>query len=326
MRVGIGAACACAALLAVAPSAHAFELENVTAAPASNQAGANADLTLSFEVIEPEADLRDLTIHLPPGLIGNPRAASMCTESELSADNCPAGSAVGTVVNDLEVDLVVPIPLSVSGTVYNVVPRAGEPARFGIVLDPLPIPLPGNPLFPKIIVQSAATLRPSDLGLDTILNGLPNTATVAGIPTQINITSLSLTLDGTAPSGQGFIRLPTSCKTHNVGFDAAAYDGQTATANAQFATSNCGALPFTPELSARVKRVGAVNDPIELSTTIAQTIEEAGLRRAQVVLPAGIGGNNDVLSNQCSQADFLAETCPAASLVGFASATSPLLS
>ena len=102
--------------------------------------------------------------------------------------------------------------------------------------------------------------------------------------------------------------------------------GQTATANAQFATSNCGALPFTPELSARVKRVGAVNDPIELSTTIAQTIEEAGLRRAQVVLPAGIGGNNDVLSNQCSQADFLAETCPAASLVGFASATSPLLS
>ena len=59
-----------------------------------------------------------------------------------------------------------------NGNLYNVVPRAGEPARFGIVLDPSPIP--GNPVvFPKIILQSAAQLRPSDLGLDTILNDLP---------------------------------------------------------------------------------------------------------------------------------------------------------
>ena len=76
---------------------------------------------------------------------------------------------------------------------------------------------------------------------------------------------------------QGFIRNPTSCKTHTVGFDAVAYDAQTASAQATFTTDNCGALPFTPELSARIKRVGAVNDPVELSTTIAQTIEEAGL-------------------------------------------------
>ena len=137
--------------------------------------------------------------------------------------------------------------------------------------------------------------------------------------------ALSLTLNGMAGSPpQGFIRLPTSCKTHTVGFDATAYDAQTASGSATFETTNCGALPFTPELSARIKRVGLVNEPVELSTTIAQTIDEAGLLRAQVILPAGLGGNNDVLNNKCSTADFAAGSCPAPSIVGSASATSPL--
>jgi hypothetical protein len=148
------------------------------------------------------------------------------------------------------------------------------------------------------------------------------------MPTAIDINSVSLTLKGMAGSPpKGFIRLPTSCKTHTVGFDASAHDGQVApTGTATFSTTNCGALPFTPELSARIKRTGPVNEPVELSTTIAQTIDEAGLLRAQVVLPAGLGGNNPVLANKCPVASFQAGTCPAASIVGTASATSPLQS
>jgi hypothetical protein len=183
-------------------------------------------------------------------------------------------------------------------------------------------------VLPKIILQSPAVLRQSDFGLDSVLTDIPNTAVVApGITADIDINSLSLTLSGTAGNPpQGFIRLPTSCKTHTVGFDARAYDDQTASAQTTFDTTNCGALPFTPELSARVKRVGSVNTPVELSTTIAQTIEEAGLRKATVILPVGLGGNNDVLANQCPAASFEAGTCPANTIVGSAAATSPLQS
>lgn len=224
--------------------------------------------------------------------------------------------------------LPVPLPTPVTGNVYNVVPRAGEPARFGIVLNALPVTLPivGAAVLPPIVVQSAASLRPSDLGLDTMLTDLPNSTKVLGIDTEIDITSVELTLSGMAGAPpKGFIRLPTSCKTHTVGFDATAYDAQTASGQDTFTTTNCGALPFTPELSARIKRAGLVNEPVELSTTIAQTIDEAGLLRAQVVLPAGLGGNNDTLNNKCQPAAFNAGTCPAASIVGSASATSPLL-
>jgi hypothetical protein len=320
-------------VLVLAPAAEAaFGLNGLSVTPVSHNAGANTDVTINIGITEPTHDLKNLTIHLPPGLVGNPLAAPQCTEAQLSADSCPALSDVGDVSNNVTITVLgfLPVTQTVTGNLYNVVPRAGEPARFGIVLNALPftVPILGPVLLPPIILQSAAELRPSDLGLDTVLKDLPNTATVAGMPTAIDINSVSLTLKGMAGSPpKGFIRLPTSCKTHTVGFDASAHDGQVApTGTATFSTTNCGALPFTPELSARIKRTGPVNEPVELSTTIAQTIDEAGLLRAQVVLPAGLGGNNPVLANKCPVASFQAGTCPAASIVGTASATSPLQS
>jgi hypothetical protein len=328
-RITIAAAIVCVGALAIAPGAQAaFGLNSLSATPASTNAGANANLTINIGITEPSHDLKDLTIHLPPGLVGNPQATPQCTEAQLAADACPALSDVGDVINNVTASVLgfLPAPLTVNGNLFNVVPRAGEPARFGIVLDPSPIPVPGNPLLPKIILQSAASLRPADFGLDTVLKDLPNSAMVAGVATPIDIDSLALTLSGMAGSPPtGFIRLPTSCRTHTVGFDATSYDSQTATGQATFETHNCDLLPFTPELSARIKRVGPVNEPVELSTTISQTIDEAGLLRAQVVLPAGIGGNNETLNNKCPQAAFEAGTCPATSIVGSASATSPLL-
>jgi hypothetical protein len=331
VRTTIAAAIVCFGALTIVPAAQAaFGLNGLSATPASTNAGANTNVTINIGISEPSHDLKDLTIHLPPGLVGNPQATPQCTEAQLAADACPALSDVGDVSNNVTLTVLgfLPVTQTVTGNLYNVVPRVGEPARFGIVLNALPfnVPVLGPAILPAIILQSAARLRDSDFGLDTELKDLPNTATVAGMSTAIDINSVSLTLSGMAGSPpKGFIRLPTSCKTHTVGFDATAYDAQTATGQATFDTHNCDLLPFTPELSARVKRVGPINEPVELSTTISQTIEEAGLLRAQVVLPAGIGGNNETLNNKCPQASFAAGTCPAASIVGSASATSPLL-
>jgi hypothetical protein len=315
-------------VLVLAPAAQAaFGLNPLSVFPAITDAGAKTNLTINIGITDPEADIKDLTIHLPPGLIGNPQATTMCTVAQLNADMCPAATQVGTTSSTVNAFLaalpLVPIPLTVNGTIYNLVPQPGEPARFGIVLRPISIP-PLPSVLPPIILQSGASLRQSDLGLDTVLNGLPRDTLNGAV--LLDVTGLSLTLQGMAGTpAKPFIRFPTSCKTHTVGFDAKAYDNQTATGQATFTTTNCGALPFTPELSARIKRTGPVNEPVELSTTIAQTIEEAGLLRAQVVLPAGLGGNNDALANKCSQASFQAGNCPAASIVGSASATSPLL-
>lgn len=312
-RVVLGGSIAVAALLAWAPSALGFGLMP-SVQPQTAPAGSNTELEIDIEIQQPEQDLKDLTIHLPPGLVGNPLAAPQCTEEQLNADDCPPTSDVGDVSNEVAIGPLPPSP--VSGDLYNMVPQPGEPARFGVVLRP---PLPG---LPPIILQSPARLRQSDFGLDTVLTDLPRTANTPLGPVEIDIHSVNLKLAGRV-NNLGFIRLPTSCKEHIVGFDANSYDGGPASAQTTFTTTDCGALPFSPELKATAKPQG-LGQPIELTTTISQTIEEAGLAHAQVILPNGITGNNELLGTPCPRADFFAGSCPPNTIIGTALAASPL--
>src|SRR5215207_6839618 len=125
----IVAALACLGLLTLAPPALGFGLSSPNAQPKNLQAGANSDLSIRIDVQEPSAQLRDLTIHLPPGLVGNPLATPRCTEQQLEAIGCPAASKVGSVSNgvDLRVLGAIPVSQTISGDVFNVFPRAGEP-------------------------------------------------------------------------------------------------------------------------------------------------------------------------------------------------------
>lgn len=291
----------------------AISVSNVQATPASVQAGANADLALSFDLAG--GQLKDLVIHLPPGLVGNPLATPTCTEAQLNADACPAASDVGDISNDVQIGGLA--PQTATGQVFNVVPRQGEPARFGFVLNAPPAD--------KIVLQSPASLRPGDFGLDTTLNDLPTTATVAGIQLPITITGVDLNLKGQVGSPpQGFLRFPTSCGTNTIKVDATAYDASTGSAQGAFQTTNCEALPFSPQFGATIKQSGPPTKPVEISTSIKQTIQEAGLKRATVTLPSELGPNSVAFNSTCAETDFMAGACPPASIVGSARAASPL--
>jgi len=139
IAVAIGAF---ALLIFGAPAQAAFGLTDLTAEPADTAAGANSDFNISLQITDPGADLKDLTIHLPPGLVGNPLATTTCSEQQLAADACPSASDVGDVSNDVTLHVLgfLPVDQTVNGDLFNVTPRAGEPARFGIVLDSSPIP------------------------------------------------------------------------------------------------------------------------------------------------------------------------------------------
>src|SRR5690242_15756182 len=102
-RRGLLSALAATALccLGFAGAASAITVSNVKADPASNQAGANSDLSISFQLSG--GSPKDLVIHLPPGLVGNPLATRTCTEAELKKDSCPAASRVGTIANNVQI-------------------------------------------------------------------------------------------------------------------------------------------------------------------------------------------------------------------------------
>lgn len=80
----------------------------------------------------PVEDVRDVTVELPPGLIGNPAGLPECTTGELAsgpalapAALCPAESQLGVTSIRMNSGTLGPIP------VFNMVPPRDVPARFG---------------------------------------------------------------------------------------------------------------------------------------------------------------------------------------------------
>jgi hypothetical protein len=316
---------AAAALLAVPASAQALTLSGLQATPASNQAGAHSNFHLHMDFTG--GQVKDLTVGLPPGLIGDPNAAPLCTVDQLNADACPANTKVGSVTANATVTVVLlPVTLNVSGDLYNLTPQPGEPARFGIVLRPLNLGGAVGNVLPPVILQSGVQLRP-DFGLNTVINNIPNST--SGLPTTIN--SQDITLFGTAPgTGKPFMRNPTSCPgPHTTKFTAVPYSGSTATGSANFTTEGCDALDFSPAFSAEIGGPGQTANgvPTTASTAILQDNDEAGLHDAVVIVPPDLNPNATIFfGSPCDQASFQAGTCPSNTVVGLATASSPLLS
>ena len=117
----VGTLIAAAALLTVIPaSAQAITLSGLVAQPASTQAGAHSDFHLHMNFTN--GQVKDLTVGLPPGQVGDPNATPQCTEAQLNSatagnDGCPANTQVGTVVANATITVVaLPVTLNVSGS------------------------------------------------------------------------------------------------------------------------------------------------------------------------------------------------------------------
>ena len=83
--LALSAVLAIVASLAVAPSAQAaFGLSDLSAQPTDTSAGAHSDFVIKLNFSSDDF-VRDLTIHLPPGQVGDPLATPLCTVEQLNA-------------------------------------------------------------------------------------------------------------------------------------------------------------------------------------------------------------------------------------------------
>ena len=317
LAAAIAVAGAAIGALALAPSAFALGFTGLSTTPTTTQAGANTDFTIHVGFTNAGDDVKDIRIGLPPGQIGNPQIAPKCTQPQFDAGSCPANTQVGSV--STSVAALGLLPLTVNGSLFNFTPQPGEPARFAIILNPAGALLPLG----QIKLQSAVELRQSDLGLDTVIEDIPNTA-AGSIP--IDITAMDVTLEGDAPK---FSRNATSCTTKTTNFAANSYasPGTTVTGQASYTPTNCAGVPFSPEFSAKAGSPGQTSPggipPV--TTAIDQTIEEAGLKTAVVQTPIDFTPNLPQLNESCAPADFQTGNCAPGTVIGTAVATSPLL-
>ncbi len=150
------------------PGAEGFHVAATEASEAATkQAGAHPyalelDAGLNTSGGASDGDLRDLTVHLPPGLLINPTSVPECTAVSFhthrappseSGENCPNSTEVGTIAVKVGA-------LTRHFGLFNLVPPAGAAAAIGA--SPF-----GTPLV------FASRLRESDSGLDLALEGVP---------------------------------------------------------------------------------------------------------------------------------------------------------
>ncbi|HWA54918.1 MAG TPA: hypothetical protein VG816_12165 [Solirubrobacterales bacterium] len=248
------------------------------------------------------AQLRDVSIELPPGIAVSPGAATglaLCTGAQLGLGStdpatCPAASRVGTV--ELE---AAALPEAVTGAVYLGEPAGTERLRLFVVAA-----RPGAPL------KFVTSLQPDPSGqIRMALRDLPQVA--------IERVSLDLGTGSTAllatPLGCG----PVTGSGHFVPYgDGPAVDS---TATTQIASVlpglTCpGPLPFAPQLSiaASSHRAGHVTS---LSAVLHRSSGEALPARFSFTMPAGLSTALGAVE-ACPDSLAAAGACPAASRVG----------
>jgi hypothetical protein len=84
----------------------------------------------------PVGNLKTVLVDLPIGLSVNPQATPQCelVGGKFPSGGCPANTEVGTSAVTASILGLLPSP-PLTFPVYNIVPRPGEPARFGFELD-----------------------------------------------------------------------------------------------------------------------------------------------------------------------------------------------
>ncbi len=335
----LAAACAAALALCAVLSASAFGAYGVqvTAEPADPTAGAHSDLTIRLAFTDPSRDLKDMDLHLPAGLLGDPHAADLCTVATFQSDaGCPAAAQVGTVSSTAA---ALGIPLLVEGEVYNLQPRGGEPALLGISLAaPLNLAAPI-----KLLSPISARAPGGDYGLDSAVRDVPNTAIGLGfLPLPIDVTNMSLTLWGSKAAHptlkSSFLVNPTTCKPATTTANVTAYDGSKASGSSTFTPTHCDTIGFKPAVSMTPTSFTA-DQPAGVAAQVAFPDGDIGgraqsqVRTARVVLPPGFVLSAGVAADGlegCTDAQFAAKSdtdpaCPSLSNLGTVSFVSPLL-
>lgn len=161
----------------------------------------------------PLGSLRDLSVDLPPGLVGNPTAMPQCTAEQMADPTgipaCPTASQVGLV--EVAFDGIARVGRG--SPLFNVVPSTGSPARFGFSAAG------------TIIFLDAKLRSDGDYGLSVGSVKSPQPFSIAG--SKVTVwgdpsdpahdfqracpRTSSLETGCTAEPAPPFLRLPTSC-------------------------------------------------------------------------------------------------------------------
>jgi hypothetical protein len=300
----------------------AFALE-LSAGTTNPTAGAYSPFALRLSRDDGTQRLQRLQLTLPAGLIGKPAGIPYCPEAaigasasldqgltELAAPSCPAASQLGTIAAGAGSG---PNPFFVStGKVYLAGPYKGAPLSLAIITPAVAGPFDlGN-----VVVRTGLRVDPENARITAVSDPLPTI--IDGIP--LDLRDLRVSIDR-----PGFMLNPTSCEPKAFAGIASAESGATAPLAERFQAASCASLAFKPKLTLRLKGGTKRGGHPALRAVLTMPPGGANLARAQVALPHSEFLDQSHIGTVCTRVQFAADQCPARSIYGHVTATSPLV-
>ena len=263
-----------------------------------------------------EQDVAGISVTLPPGVAGMISKVPLCGEPRASLGTCHEASRIGTANVAAGAGSQ---PLSVSGPVYLTGPYKGAPFGLSVV-----VPAKAGPFdLGNEVVRSAVSVDPHTAQVTVTSDPIPQIKD--GIPFRLK--TINVTVDH-----PGFIFNPTNCSQLHVN-GAVSGDmpdrspGATVPVASPFAVAGCKNLPFKPGFSALTHAGHSRRTGEYLHVVVKSGAGQANIAKVHVALPKQLPSRVSTLNLACTEAQFASNPagCPSGSMVGMATAYTPVL-
>ncbi|HEY4098014.1 MAG TPA: hypothetical protein VGM33_21000, partial [Baekduia sp.] len=282
------------------------------AAPSDAVAG-SSPASFGVNVVRAEADqpLSRIDVSLPAGLLAKPAGIPLCSDAQAGAGTCDESSRIGSVAVTAGAG---PEPFGLGGRVYLTGPYEGAPYGLSVV-----VPAVAGPFdLGTVVVRAAVQLDPTDAHVRVVSDPLPTI--LDGVP--LLVRNVAVTIDR-----PDTMRNPTSCAPLAITAALTSSGGLTAGGSSPFAPLDCQKLGFAPTTTlALTNATQTVNGKHPgVDARVVQKRGEANIKQVKVSLPLSLALDPDNAQTLCEYADGLRDACPAKSVIGSATATTPLL-
>jgi hypothetical protein len=270
--------------------------------------------------------LSAINVSLPPGLTGKLAGVQECSDaqiatatartgfgegaSEQAGPSCPQTSEIGTVT----VGAGSGSPLYVGGRAYLAGPYKGAPLSLAIITPAIAGPFDLG----AVVVRAALYVNPATAQVTVRSDPVPTI--LQGIP--LDIRSIAVLIN--RPQ---FMLNPTSCEPMTVTGEAISTQNQVAALSSRFQVGACQGLRFKPSFQASTQGKTSKANGASLVVKIAAKPGEANIRKVDLQLPLQLPSRLTTLQKACTEAQFNVNPagCPAGSVIGSATAHTPIL-
>jgi hypothetical protein len=281
----------------------------------SSVAGKFSPFLLRITREDGQPNISALSATLPEGLLAKLAGVAVCPDAFAVSGACPAQSRVGNVVAGVGAGanpLFVPQPGKALTALYLAGPYKGAP--YSLVAK---IPAQAGPFdLGTVAVRNALRIDPVTAQVTATSDPLPQI--LEGIP--ISYRDVRVEVD--RPE---FTLNPTSCEPMAISARIGSTAGVASEASDRFRAVDCERLGFAPKLSLRLKGKTHRSAHPALTATLTARNGDANIGRAVVTLPKTQFLEQSHIRTICTRAQYAAESCPKASVYGYAKAWTPLL-